>query len=70
MKDPFYTCLIAYVAMFIFTYGHAFNRYPTSYETTIMGKPVTVNTTSGEAACGALMVSMFWPLYWSVKVQE
>lgn len=69
LQEPF-TYVIVYIAMFIFTYGHAFNRYPASYDTTVIGKTVTIQTTTGEAAVGALMQSMFWPLYWSVQVQK
>lgn len=64
------THLLAYVVMFIFTYGHAFNRYPASYDTTVLGKTVTIQTTAGEAAVGALIQSILWPLYWSVQVQK
>lgn len=69
LQEPF-TYVIVYIAMFIFTYGHAFNRYPASYDTAVLGNTVTIQTTTGEAAVGALMQSMFWPLYWSVQVQK
>jgi len=44
----------AYVAAFTFTYGHAYHKVGSTF--------------AGENAVGAVVSSLFWPLYWSVQV--
>ena len=43
-----------YVTTFAVTYGHAYHQVGSTF--------------AGENAIGALIVSVFWPLYWSVQM--
>ena len=44
----------AHFIVFIVTYGHAYQQVGSTY--------------AGENIVGALVTSLFWPLYWSVQV--
>jgi hypothetical protein len=46
--------VVAYVTVFIVTYGHAYQQVGSTY--------------AGENVAGAFVSSLFWPLYWSVQV--
>jgi hypothetical protein len=46
--------ILAYILVFIATFGHAYNRVGSTF--------------AGENALGAFISSIFWPLYWSVQI--
>lgn len=56
LKNPL-TYVGAYFLVFVVTYGHAFNNI-------LPGVMIPV----GERALGAFLVSVPWPLYWSVQI--
>lgn len=74
MKTKFYnepaTYILTYIAMFIFTFGHAYTAYPETYNTYFAGKTYVAHHDAMSKGCGAMMSSIFWPLYWSVQVQK
>lgn len=46
--------ILAYILVFIATFGHAYHQVGSTF--------------AGENAVGAFISSIFWPLYWSVQI--
>lgn len=57
--------LTAYIIMAIFTFGHYFSNYLDVN----MTEDVTHSVVVQKATTSGLLVSMFWPLYWSIELQ-
>lgn len=56
--------------MFIFTFGHAFTHYPNVETKSFAGQKYEVYNDDGIKGISSVVSSLFWPLYWSIKVQE
>lgn len=59
-----------YAAMMIFTFGHAFNGIPDTEVSKYAGIEYTIHNGSGVKAMMSFVSGIFWPLYWSVELQE
>lgn len=62
--------LVAYVMIFIYTFGHAYAHYPDTEKGYFGGVEYTIHNGSGTKGSSAFISSIFWPLYWSIKFQE
>jgi hypothetical protein len=62
--------ILGYFLAFILTFGHAYRSIPEVEQREYAGQVYTVHNGVGVKATGAFLSSMFWPLYWSVKVWE
>lgn len=62
--------IVAWVLMMVFTFGHAYNQYPTIEEGKFGGVAYQIHNGPGTKMGASLFISIFWPLYWSVKIQE
>jgi len=60
----------AYILAFILTFGHAYHSIPEVEQKEFAGQMYTVHNGAGIRSTGAFLSSVFWPLYWSVKVWE
>lgn len=61
---------IAYVIVFIFTFGHAYNGCPDTETGYFGGEPFTIHNGVATKAITSLLSSLGWPLYWSVQAQK
>lgn len=61
---------LTYILAFILTFGHAYHSIPDAEQKEFAGQMYTVHNGAGVKATGAFLSSMFWPLYWSVRVWE
>lgn len=68
MKEA--SAIIGYIFMVIFTFGHAYANYPDTEKGYFGGTEFTIRNGPGTKGSGALISSVAWPLYWSVKLQE
>ena len=64
------TYVIGYILMMIITFGNAYHRTPDEEIGKFAGSTYTIHNGPGIKATGAVLSSIFWPLYWSVKVQK
>jgi hypothetical protein len=62
--------VIGYIVMMFITFGNAYHRVPDTEEKAFAGQMYTVHNGVGTKAVGAMLSSIFWPLYWSVQVQR
>jgi hypothetical protein len=62
--------IVAWFVMIVFTFGHAYNQYPSIEEGHFGGTTYQIHNGPGTKMGASLFMSIFWPLYWSVKVQE
>jgi hypothetical protein len=69
LKEPS-TYVLSYIAVLIFTFGHAYNAYPLTYEEQFRDKVYTIRYDPLQKGIGSLFSSLLWPLYWSVEVQK
>jgi len=61
---------IAYVIVFIFTFGYAYNRCPDTETGYFGGQPYTIHNGVGTKSVVSLFSALGWPLYWSVQAQK
>lgn len=59
------TYFLGYVFMIFLTFGHAYNKFPDTYQSS-MGN-YTMQYGILEKAIGSVFASVGWPLYWSVQ---
>jgi hypothetical protein len=59
-----------YFIMFIITFGNAYHRSPQIEHKTFAGVEYTVRNEPPFRAFEAMFAAGFWPLYWSVRLQE
>jgi hypothetical protein len=64
------TYFIAYILGFTLTFGNAYHKTPSVEKGYFGGQEYTIHNGPGAKAVGALMSSIFWPLYWSVHYQR
>ena len=64
------TWIVAYLVVAIFTFGHAFNGVPKEEAGKFGGFEYVIQNGGGMKTTVGLLSGMFWPLYWSVKLQE
>ena len=64
------TFVLGYVFMIIFTFGHAYNHYPDEEARQFANITYVVHNGEGIKGMGSAVSSIFWPLYWSVRLQE
>lgn len=69
LNEPL-TLVAVYLFIMIFTFGHAYNSYPSEEKTKWAGIEYVITNGPGIKSMGALVSSIFWPLYWSVELQE
>lgn len=62
-----FVAFVLYVLGFVFTFGHAYNKTPDIERQTFGGIEYTVHNGPGTKTAGAMVASMFWPLYWSAQ---
>lgn len=71
MKDStFGAIILGYCLAFILTFGHAYHSIPDTEQKEFAGQMYTVHNGVGIKSTGAFLSSIFWPLYWSVRVWE
>lgn len=68
-SNPF-TYILGYVLGFVLTFGDAYHKTPSVEKGYFGGQEYTLHNGPGTKAAGALMASVFWPLYWSVQHQR
>ena len=64
------TYILAYIFMCVITFGHCYNHYPDEEKGSWGGINYTIANGAGTKTMGSFFSSIFWPLYWSVKLQE
>lgn len=69
LKEPL-TLVAVYCIIAIFTFGHAYNSYPSEEKAKWAGIEYTITNGPGIKSLGAGVSSILWPLYWSVELQE
>ena len=62
--------IIAWLLMTVFTFGHAYNQYPSVEEGHFGSQTYQIHNGPGTKMGASLFMSILWPLYWSVKAQE
>ena len=69
LKEPL-TYIAVYFFMMIFTFGHAYNSVPSEEKSSFANIPYTIHNGGGVKTLVGVASGIFWPLYWSVKIQE
>jgi len=69
LREPI-TYVIIHIMMVIFTFGHAFNGVPKEEPGKFAGIDYTITNGGGTKTMVGIAAGFFWPLYWSVKLQE
>lgn len=64
------TLMIVYVALTVFTFGHAFVNFPDTEEHWFAGQRYTMHNGSGTKIFASMVCGISWPLYWSVELQR
>ena len=64
------TWIVAYLVVAIFTFGHCYNQYPNEEYGKFAGMNYTITNGPGTKGIASFASAGFWPLYWSVKLQE
>ena len=62
--------IIFWLFMTIFTFGHAYNQYPSIEQGYFAGHTYEIHNGPGTKLFASFFFSIGWPLYWSVKIQE
>lgn len=62
--------IVFWLFMTIFTFGHAYNQYPSIEKGYFGSTEYTIHNGPGTKLFASFFSSIAWPLYWSVKVQE
>lgn len=62
--------IVAWLFMSIFTFGHAYNQYPSVEQGHFGGHTYEIHNGPGTKLFASTFFSIAWPLYWSVKIQE
>jgi hypothetical protein len=60
--------ILGYIIAFVLTFGHAYHSVPEVEQRQFAGQMYTMHNGVGTRATGAFLSSIFWPLYWSVKI--
>lgn len=61
---------LIYILMFVYTFGYAFNHFPSQVRKEFAGIEYTQHFSSAEKSIAGLFSAAFWPLYWSIELQE
>lgn len=62
--------IVFWLFMTIFTFGHSYNQYPTIEQGRFAGVDYQIHNGPGTKLFASFFMSIAWPLYWSVKIQE
>ena len=69
LNEPL-TLVVVYLFIAIYTFGHAFNGVPDEEKAKFAGIDYVIQNGGGMKTMIGFASGVFWPLYWSVKLQE